>query len=142
MKLTAYPSHPESPAIRPAPARREWMTRTRVSFAYRCLPLNIANAHGWELLCPAAFEAVWNGKKGVRGVVVTSEAPADQLPLSHFGYGILTFNVRMLFRTEPGINLWVAGPVNRPKDGIYALTGVVESDWRDRASTSARPSCR
>ena len=105
------------------------MSRTRDSFAYRCLPLNIANAHGWELLCPAAFEAVWNGKTGIRGVVVTSQAPEDQRPISHFGHGILTFHVETLFRTEPGINLWVTGPVNRPKDGIYALTGVVETDW-------------
>jgi Family of unknown function (DUF6065) len=29
---------------------RAWMDATDQRFAYRCLPLNIANAHGWEIL--------------------------------------------------------------------------------------------
>ena len=35
-------------------------------FAYRCLPLNIANAHGWELLCTTAFSAIWDGRNSMR----------------------------------------------------------------------------
>jgi hypothetical protein len=27
------------------------------------------------------------------------------------------------------VNLWVGGPINRIKDGIQALTGIVETDW-------------
>src|SRR5580692_8143916 len=42
---------------------------------------------------------------------------------------ILTFHVEGLFRTPPGWNLWVGGSPNRPKDGIYPLTGIVETDW-------------
>lgn len=41
--------------IRPAPLEREWMNGTNQRFAYRCLPLNIANAHGWEILNAAGF---------------------------------------------------------------------------------------
>ena len=33
------------PLVRPAEATRPWMDATPESFAYRCLPLNIANAH-------------------------------------------------------------------------------------------------
>jgi hypothetical protein len=36
--------------LRAAPATRPWMDETSDAFAYRCLPLNIANAHGWEFL--------------------------------------------------------------------------------------------
>jgi len=42
---------------------------------------------------------------------------------------VLTFNVNALFRTEPGYDLLVTGPLNQPKDGIQPLTGVVETDW-------------
>jgi Family of unknown function (DUF6065) len=49
--------------------------------------------------------------------------------VSHFGHGILTFHIPCLFRTEPGIDLLVQGPVNRPKDAIAPLSGIVETDW-------------
>jgi hypothetical protein len=34
-----------------------------------------------------------------------------------------------LFRTEPGYDLMVTGPLNQPHDGLQPLTGVVETDW-------------
>ena len=49
MDLTCYLHPGWSPRIRPAEPTRDWMTNTPKSFAYRCLPLNIANAHGWEI---------------------------------------------------------------------------------------------
>jgi Family of unknown function (DUF6065) len=48
---------------------------------------------------------------------------------SHFGYGIITWNIPYLFRTPPGYNLYVRGPANMFKDGIHPLDAVVESDW-------------
>jgi hypothetical protein len=53
----------------------------------------------------------------------------DNPPHGHFGYGILTFRINCVFRTEPRYDLLVQGPVNRPKDGIAGLTGVIETDW-------------
>ena len=50
------------PRIRPADVKREWMDATAERFAYRCLPLNIANAHGWEVPSPCSFEAYWNAR--------------------------------------------------------------------------------
>ncbi|MCB1042570.1 MAG: hypothetical protein KDC35_06515 [Acidobacteria bacterium] len=52
---------------------------------------------------------------------------------THFGPGMLTFYPGYVFRTEPGYNLYITGPSNLPKDGIYPLTAVMETDW---ASTS------
>jgi len=49
--------------------------------------------------------------------------------VSHFGHGILTFHLPCLFRTEPGSSLMVQGPINRPRDGIAALAGIIETDW-------------
>lgn len=131
MNLIAYvlPGHPFG--IRPADAARDWMDASASGFANRCLPLMIANAHGWVLVNPVAFSAVWTGSQAYDGVTVTAEGDAAHggLPVSHFGHGILTFHIPVLFRTEPGINLMVTGPINAPRHGIQPLTGIVETDW-------------
>ena len=129
MKLTLFTLERPAPDIRPAAVERQWMDDSPQGFAYRCLPLNIANACGWEIGCAATFEAVWDGGNDKDSIRITSDAPSGDLPLSHFGSGVLTFHVNALFRTEPGVNLWVSGPVNRPKDAIQPLTGIVETDW-------------
>ncbi len=129
MKLTAYVVDGHRLDIRPAPVEREWMESTDQRYAYRCLPLNIANAHGWEILCGAGFSAIWDGGRALDAVSVTPD-PGNVAPaVSHFGHGVLTFHVPCLFRTEPGFDLMVQGPVNLPRDAIAPLSGVVETDW-------------
>jgi hypothetical protein len=131
MDLICYLHPGWQPLIRPAEATREWMTNTPESFAYRCLPLNIANAHGWEILSPCSFNACWAGASGTDAVLIDMAPDADPnlVPVSLFGQGVLTFHIAGLFRTPPGWNLWVGGSPNQPKDGIYPLTGIVETDW-------------
>jgi hypothetical protein len=131
MDLICYLHPGWAPLIRPAPATRGWMDNTPESFAYRCLPLNIANAHGWEVLSPCAFDAVWNGEKGTDAIEIRAEpgAKPEQAPVSLFGQGVLTFHIEGIFRTPPGWNLWVSGSPNRAKDAISPLTGVIETDW-------------
>ena len=132
MELTAYVMDGHEVQIRPAPVERDWMDMSRERFAYRCLPLNIANAHGWEMLLPVGFQAGWTGGDDLESVKVLpdSQGPGYTAPaISHFGHGVLTFHVTCLFRTEPGYDLLVQGPINRPKDGIAALTGIIETDW-------------
>jgi hypothetical protein len=128
-QLTAYIIDGHDVRIRPAPVERKWMDDSDRRFAYRCLPLNIANAHGWEILCSTAFSAIWDGRKALDAVHVRAGPRATAPAISHFGSGILTFHVPCLFRTDPGIDLYVTGPVNRPKDGIAALSGIIETDW-------------
>jgi hypothetical protein len=117
--------------IRPAEATRDWMDRTNESFAYRCLPLNIANAHGWEILCPADFTATWRGGTDMKDVIITGRpgTKPEDLPVSIFGQAVLTFHVFGIFRTPPGWNLFVGGSPNAPKEGIFPLSGVIETDW-------------
>jgi Family of unknown function (DUF6065) len=106
------------------------MDRTNGGFAYRCLPLNIANAHGRLILNPALFVARWTGEAGIDAVEVRATAPrASLIASSHFGSGVLTFNVNALFRTEAGYDLAATGPFNQPKDAIQPLTGIIETDW-------------
>ena len=131
MKLICYPTSGPAPLIVPAPLERAWMDETPEGFAYRCLPLNIANAHGWFILNDAPLVAQWNGNPGLEGInIEAEEVPGRSIhAISHFGFGVLTFHVRGLFRTEPGYDLFVTGPTNSIKDGIQALSGVVETDW-------------
>ena len=129
IRLTAFVIDGHRLEIRPAPVERDWMDQTNLRFAYRCLPLSIANAHGWEILCSSGFAASWNGSDDLAAVSVTPDDEAPAAAVSHFGHGILTFHIPCLFRTEPGFDLMVQGPVNRPKDATAPLTGIVETDW-------------
>jgi hypothetical protein len=86
----------------------------------------VANAHGWEILCSAAFSAIWDGRQTNDAIRLKSEPEAVSPAVSHFGGGILTFHIPCLFRTDPGVDLFVTGPVNRPKDAISALSGIIE----------------
>jgi hypothetical protein len=132
MKLECYAMAGDSPQLVPASPSRQWMDAFPERHAYRCLPLAIANTHGWEILSPCAFEATWTG--GLDGKDITFRV-LDSFPWlnnfvsSHFTHGIITFHTGYLFRTEPGWNLLTSGPFNLPKDGIAPLTGVIETDW-------------
>lgn len=125
MKLICYLKDRQPFDIRSAPMQRDWMENSIDRFAYRCLPLNIGNSHGWEVCCEETFEATWNGGKDIKDITVEAGKPG----ISHFGSGVLTFHVPCVFRTEPGWNLMVMGPPNSPKRGIQALTGIIETDW-------------
>lgn len=121
-----------APELRPGRAERDWMDATDERFAYRCLPLTVANAMGWELIVPARLTARWNGGDELEDLGVEVDDPAwgeGRLALSHFGHGVLTFNTGYVFRTEPGIGIWARGAPNWVKHGIQALDGLVETDW-------------
>ncbi|HWY87475.1 MAG TPA: DUF6065 family protein [Gemmataceae bacterium] len=136
-----------------APVERDWMDQSPQRYAYRCLPLAIANRAGWLLHNPVTFTAVWDGGPTRHNVRLEIETPGMQAPSSpwaftvdsttisarasvrdprvteHFGVGTVTFTISYLFRTPPGINLWVKGPSNWIKDGAQPLEGIVETDW-------------
>jgi LPS sulfotransferase NodH len=118
------------------PNRRGWMDATPYRYAYRCLPMVIANQHGWMMLAPHRIEAIWDGGQEAGSILVReADGVASRVATSHFGSGILTFSANYLFRTPPGVNLHVRGPANLPKDGISALEGIVETDWSQATFT-------
>ena len=118
-----------APAIEPASRRRGWMDAMSDAHAYRCLPLVIANQHGWQILCGGEFEAVWTGGDARDDVEIRTITPGQPSGSAHFGYGVLTFEINVILRTPPGLNLWVSGPANSFKDGVQALSAVIETDW-------------
>jgi Family of unknown function (DUF6065) len=107
----------------------------------------MANQAGWMIPNPIDFTVCWNGG-GMRQdlwfnfgggqpidqfsfqvAVGASENQGDHRISSHFGNGIVTFEIPYVFRTPSDINLWVKGPSNYIKDGACALEGIVETDW-------------
>lgn len=127
-ELSCYRLHVDAVPVAPARPDREIFDRNR--HAYRCLPLSVANAAGWELLCPDGFTAEWDGGDSVESLKVYPDNPSEAFfAKSHFAFGVLTMEPGWLFQVSEGYGLWVMGSPNEPKDGIQALTGLVEADW-------------
>jgi len=127
-----YRIHDRAPQVRPGSTSREWMDQTRETFAYRCLPLTIANACGWELLLPCDVEAEWNGGPEISDLSVRVESEdwgEGRIAASHFGHGVLTFHTGYIVRTEKDVATLARGAPNWPRAGISPLEGLVETDW-------------
>ncbi|HEX2940180.1 MAG TPA: DUF6065 family protein [Rhodopila sp.] len=131
MDFVCYLHEGWKPIIRPASPRRAWMDATPNAFATRCLPLNIANAHGWEICTPAGFSAYWRGGANPDDVIIRpdTDMPVNCAPVALFGQATFTVHIQGIFRTPPGWNLMVMGTPNWAKDGIAALSGIIETDW-------------
>lgn len=131
-QLTCYAVDPDPPPIVPARPARDWMDATDQRYAYRCIPLSIANASGWEILCPFDFEAYWHGGAGKDEIALASRERPERLgrlAMSHFGHGVLTFHLGYVFRTSPAWAIWARGAPNTAKSRIVPLEGLVETDW-------------
>lgn len=132
-KLIAYQVGPNPGYImEPSPPLRDWMDAAPGKTPYRCLPLVMANQGGWSIRCPCNITATWNGKDHPENLKLTftdPPAPHESIAVSHFGLGIITFRFPWIFRTAPGIGMWVHGPSNWPKENIAPLQGLVETDW-------------
>lgn len=131
-ELTCYRVHEDAAEIVPARSERAWMDGTYQRSAYRCIPLSMANASGWEMLVPSSFQATYFGGDAIEDMQLRSMDGDEQFrrhASSHFGYGVLTFHSGWLFRTPPGWAIWARGAPNAHRDKIVPLEGIVETDW-------------
>lgn len=136
LPLVAYRTHPLPMPLVAAPVARDWMDRTDRRFAYRCLPMLIANQAGWFVLSAHRVAVRWDGGRTLESLRIDCLSGEPPCPaLSVFGAGILTWTVPYVFRTPPGFNLLVRGPANCPKEGIAPLEGIVETDWAEATFT-------
>src|SRR6187397_394325 len=72
-----------------APVDRDWMDASPQRFAYRCLPLAIANQAGWWLPSPATFTAWWDGGPHRQSVHVEFEVPGRRpVPVSPWSFSV------------------------------------------------------
>ena len=131
MKFAAYriPDRAAYPKIVRSPADRYWMDITTKGWANRCLPLRIANQAGWFVLNDVDFEVTWDGSAKLEGISFKFKEGESNFARSMFGFGIVTWTIPYLFRTQPGYNVLARGPANMPKDGAAPLDGIIETDW-------------
>ena len=137
MKITAYKTGEHHMPIKPASRDRLWMDQTIHKYAYRCLPLQIANSNGWIMECPDDIIIHWDGSDHKNGLSVHYANSPWDFAASSFGYGIVTFHPGLLFRTpsEPKYDLWVGGIPNQGFAFMEPLTGVVETWWNPATFT-------
>lgn len=120
--------------IRQGVRERQWMDETAEKYAYRCLPLTIANQNGYEIATTKQIKIVWNGGNGTEDIYI--ETGLDRgIVSSHFGYGVVTFHPNLLIRTPKNVNMHVSGIPNAPKRGITPLSGIIETDWNPASFT-------
>lgn len=119
--------------------QRDWMDNTPLRYAYRCLPVTMANQMGWWIRNPIGFTAYWSGETARGQVSFKFDRDSEvwsQFIDDHFGHGIITWNTPFLIRTKPiGSRLLVCGPTNVFKHGIQPLTALIESDWMTMSFT-------
>ncbi len=127
MSITAYPLSSQCAILRPAGAAREWASERESLQADPAL--RRANALGWDLCCPRAFSATWNGGPAAEDIEIRFEQPGEGAPFvqSQQGAGVLTFHAGYQMLTAPRQLLWVRAPVNRPTDGLYPLESLVDA---------------
>ena len=79
MKIVAYRLYPNDSRVRISAGERDrrWMDETQDSYAYRCLPLNIANQHGWAVYPASEISAIWTGGPRI-----------EDIDIFHSGQGI------------------------------------------------------
>lgn len=108
MKITAYPLYEGAATLRPALRER-------------------GGSLGFELLCPHAFTATWNGGPRAEDIEIRGDAQSRDFVQSCEGEGRITFHSGYQFKTESGQALWGRGPVNACKDGIAPLESMIDS---------------
>lgn len=113
-----------------SPVKRDWMDNTPNKFAYRCLPLSIANQISYDCLCPSTIKATWTGDDEYDSVKVEYLNENNfNYAGSEFGSGILTFHVDFVVSTSENSCLFVKGPSNKFKKNINPLEAIVETHW-------------
>jgi hypothetical protein len=111
--------------------KRDWFDKG----FYKCLPLAIGNLQGFVFSVPFDFGVFWNGGNDVKDLFFKTYE--DELKFknkwhinisSNFGFGIITINVPLMFKTPPNINLMTISPPNFLTPGLNPLTAVIETD--------------
>ena len=113
---------------------RDWFT---FPFSF-CLPLSIANQYGFVVKAAHDMSLYWTG--GESRVALQSKGYMDgehevQSYNTNFESGVLTIENKFLLRTPPNVNLMVMPVPNHYIEGLYPLTGIVETDNLRRSFT-------
>jgi len=113
---------------------RDWFTWP---FSF-CLPLNIANQYGFVIKAAHDMSLYWTGDESKVALQATGYMDGEyevQTYNTNFGSGVLSIENKFLLRTPPNINLMIMPVPNHYIEGLYPLTGIVETDNLRRSFT-------
>jgi glycosyltransferase involved in cell wall biosynthesis len=136
MNIQVYRLHDRAVTLRPTPPSAWDPTHSRGVVLAPGGDGRSIQFEPWELLCPAAFEATWNGGPRPEDVEIRLEGTdGDQRAFvqSQLGDGRLTFHTGYQFKTQAdkrhkdNYALWVRGPIGAFKDGIVPLERIVDT---------------
>ncbi len=122
MKIIAFPLYEHAAVLRPASEKKAGPQTGEIPF----------DGLGFDLLCPQAFEATWNGGPDAGDVEIHCPAgPADAAQgfVRGGGEGRLTFHPGYQFKTESDQVLWARGPIPAAKDGLVPLEALIDSSF-------------
>jgi len=117
--------------IVPLTMQREWMHKSLNKFAYKCLPLGIANQYGWVVLSPVDFSVSWYGGTKPIDVEVFSEDERFRKDIfgGHFGESTFTVIPDFILQTPEGYSTYIRGIPNYENKFLKPLDAIVETDW-------------
>jgi len=116
--------------IVPLKVKRDWMSNSKEKFAYKCLPLNIANQYGWAVLSPIDFTIIWKEGTDAKDISIETKDPEfNKKIMSYFGESIFTLHPDFIVQTPKNYSLYVRGIPNGQRSGIIPLDALVETDW-------------
>jgi hypothetical protein len=75
LELECYPMTATPPDLIPGRQSRNWMDAFISRHPYRCLPLNMANTTGWEIMCSGSPNHVKDGIQPLVGLIETDWLP-------------------------------------------------------------------
>lgn len=126
MKITAYRLYDQAVVIQSSLLAKDWGTKG----AFTATKAPSPSGQHWNLLCPLAFEATWNGGPNAEDIEIRLAGEATARPVSvqsHLGGGVLTFYPGYQFKTDDAHALWLRGPVGASKDGLSPLEQIVDT---------------
>src|SRR5215469_16428598 len=128
MNIKAYPLNGNAATLQSALRERTWLHENEHISAH--LGYGIANGQGWNVLCPCAFEATWNGGPKIDDIEIqvdTLDARVPPFVQSQLGGGVLTLHTGYQLKPDSAYRLWIRGPINEPKDGISPLESIADT---------------
>lgn len=114
----------------PLNMQRNWMHETSGKYAYKCLPLGIANQYGWAVLSPFDFKVSWYGGEDQESVDVWGVPEGmEHVVQSYFSHKTFTIHPDFVIKTPPGYSLYIRGVPNKEYAVAQPLDAIVETDW-------------
>ena len=117
--------------ILPLTMQRDWMHKSKEKFAYKCLPLGVANQYGWAVCSPANFTVTYSGGREHNDVeIFSNDEDFDHNRFAaHFGEATFTIMPDFLIKTPENYSIYIRGIPNQDYGILKPLDAIVETDW-------------